>query len=297
MKFTLRQLQVFLATAHYQNISRAADSLSMSQSAASGALRDLEQRYDAQLFDRVGKRLRLNMLGQSLRPLAEALISGAEDVDVVLQQQIPAGRLRVGATLTIGNYIAIPIIANFKRDYPEVSVRLHVANTAHIAKQVLDFELDVGLIEGEYSHADLQVQPWCHDELMIFCSPKHPYATKRNLTDEDLIKAQWILREHGSGTRQTFDRAMHGLINELDVHLEFEHTEAIKRAVEAGLGLGCLSVIPLADAFKRGSLVPLKVKHRDMSRQFYFVTHNKKFPSRGLQSWLDCCRATHPETT
>ena len=75
MKFTLRQLKVFLATAYYQNISRAADSLSMSQSAASGALRDLEQRYDAQLFDRVGKRLRLNMLGQSLRPLAEALIS------------------------------------------------------------------------------------------------------------------------------------------------------------------------------------------------------------------------------
>ena len=96
MKFTLRQLQVFLATAHYQNVSRAAESLSMSQSAASGALRDLEERYDAQLFDRVGKRLRLNMLGQSLRPLAEALISGAEDVEVVLQQQMPAGRLRVG---------------------------------------------------------------------------------------------------------------------------------------------------------------------------------------------------------
>ena len=139
MKFTLRQLQVFLATSHYQNISRAAESLSMSQSAASGALRELEQRYDAQLFDRVGKRLRLNMLGQSLRPLAEALISGAEDVDVVLQQQMPAGRLRVGATLTIGNYIAIPIIANFKRDYPEVGVHLHVANTAHIAKHVVDF--------------------------------------------------------------------------------------------------------------------------------------------------------------
>ena len=216
--------------------------------------RDLEERYDAQLFDRVGKRLRLNMLGQSLRPLAEALISGAEDVDVVLQQQMPAGRLRVGATLTIGNYIAIPIIASFKRDYPEVSVRLHVANTAHIATSA-GFELDVGLIEGEYSHSDLQVMPWCHDELMIFCSPEHPYATKKILTDDDLTNAQWILREHGSGTRQTFDRAMHGLINELDVHLEFEHTEAIKRAVEAGLGLGCLSVIPLADAFKRGSLL------------------------------------------
>ncbi|MDB2409906.1 MAG: LysR family transcriptional regulator [Pseudomonadales bacterium] len=291
MKFTLRQLQVFLATAHYQNISRAADSLAMSQSAASGALRDLEQRYDAQLFDRVGKRLQLNAHGNAIRPLAESLMAEATEVEAALEQREATGNLNVGATLTIGNYIAIPIIARFKQDYPAVDIRLHVANTEHIAAEVLNFDLDIGLIEGEYSHPDLSVEPWHADELVVFCAPDHPYAQLEQLSDQQLIAAQWILREQGSGTRQTFDRAMQGLLNELDVHLELEHTEAIKRAVEAGLGLGCLSGITLSDAFKRGTLVPLAVAHRDMHRQFYFVTHKKKFQSRSLQCWLDCCRA------
>jgi len=291
MKFTLRQLQVFLATAHYQNISRAADSLSMSQSAASGALRDLEQRYDAQLFDRVGKRLQLNAHGHAIRPLAESLMGEALEVEAALEQREAVGSLSVGATLTIGNYVAIPIIARFKEEYPAVDIRLHVANTAHIAEEVLNFDLDIGLIEGEYAHPDLLVEPWRADELVVFCAPDHPFAQLEQLMDEQLVAAQWILREQGSGTRQTFDRAMQGLLNDLTVHLELEHTEAIKRAVEAGLGIGCLSGITLSDAFNRGSLVPLAVPNKDMNRHFYFVTHKKKFQSRSLQSWLDCCRA------
>lgn len=220
MRFTLRQLQVFLATAHYQNISRAADSLSMSQSAASGALRDLEQRYDAQLFDRVGKRLQLNAHGHTIRPMAESLMSEALEVEAALEQREAAGSLSVGATLTIGNYVAIPIIARFKEEYPAVDIRLHVANTAHIAEEVLNFDLDIGLIEGEYSHPDLLVEPWRADELVVFCAPDHPFAQLEQLTDEHLVAAQWILREQGSGTRQTFDRAMQGLLNDLTVHLE-----------------------------------------------------------------------------
>lgn len=291
MKFTLRQLQVFLATAHHQNISRAAASLAMSQSAASGALRELEQRYSTQLFDRVGKRLQLNAHGSAVRPLAESLMSEALEVEAALEQQDAAGKLTVGATLTIGNYIAIPIIARFKQDYPAVDIHLHVANTAHIAERVLNFDLDIGLIEGEYSHPSLTIEPWRTDELVVFCSPNHPFVQLEQLDDQHLTQAQWILREKGSGTRQTFDRAMQGLLNELDIHLELEHTEAIKRAVEAGLGLGCLSRITLSDAFKRGTLVPLAVSHRALHRHFYFVTHAKKFQARSLQYWLDCCRA------
>ncbi len=292
MKFTLRQLQVFIATAHYKNLSRAAESLAMSQSAASGALQDLEQRYSTQLFDRVGKRLQLNGLGHSLRPLAESLMSQADEFERALQQQDIAGKLNVGATLTIGNYVVIPIIAQFMRDYPAIDIRLHVANTAHIAEQVINYELDIGLIEGEYNHQDLSIVPWQSDELVVFCTPEHPYAAFDVLTDEQLVAANWILRESGSGTRQAFDRAMHGLLNELKTHLELEHTEAIKRAVEAGLGIGCLSKITLADAFSRGSLVPLEVPDRDMERQFYFITHKKKYWSVGLQRWIECCQGT-----
>ena len=118
MKFTLRQLQVFLATAHYQNISRAADSLSMSQSAASGALRDLEQRYDAQLFDRVGKRLRLNAHGNAIRPLAESLMGEALEVEAALEQREAVGSLSVGATLTIGTMLPFQLLRVLKKSTP-----------------------------------------------------------------------------------------------------------------------------------------------------------------------------------
>ena len=99
-----------------------------------------------------------------------------------------------------------------------------------------------------------------------------------------------VLRESGSGTRQAFDVAMHGILSALDVDLELQHTEAIKRAVERGMGLGCLSKITLVDAFRRGSLVPLLVPHRDFHRQFYFILHKNKYRSAGIQSWLQCCK-------
>ena len=264
----------------------------MSQSAASSALQDLERRYDTQLFDRVGKRLQLNSHGATLQPLAEALLSQAAEVENALLQRRVSGALTIGATLTIGNYLAISIVAQFKRDYPAIDLRLHVANTAQISREVLNFDLDIGLIEGEYAHPDLQVTPWRDDELVVFCAPSHPLAGRAVLSDSDLLAARWILREPGSGTRQTFDRAMQGLLVSLQVHLQLEHTEAIKRAVQAGMGIGCLSKIALTDAFARGDLLPLAVPQRDMRRMFYFVTHRDKHHTQNLRQWIAACRAS-----
>ena len=289
MRFTLRQIEVFLATAQLGTISRAAERLAMSQSAASGALQDFEQRYNTQLFDRIGKRLQLNAQGRELLPFAEALHSQADEVNSVLLQHEPSGLLQVGATLTVGNYVAIPILTRFKRDYPLIDARLHVANTVTIAQQVLNFELDIGLIEGEYAHPDLTVTPWRDDELVVFCAAEHAYAKYQELSDQQLAAAQWILRERGSGTRQTFDRAMQGLQNELRIFLELEHTEAIKRAVAAGSGLGCLSHIALQDEFAAGHLVPLAAPQRDFTRRFYRIVHAKKYQSKSLRRWSAYC--------
>ncbi|MAC47544.1 LysR family transcriptional regulator [Oceanospirillum beijerinckii] len=292
MKYSLRQLEVFLAAAHFENITRAANSLSMSQSAASSALKELEQQFDIQLFDRVGKRLQLNELGRLVRPQAEALLSQANELETVLRQHQQPGNLKVGATLTIGNYLAVKIMASYMAQHPEAKVMLDVENTAAIAKKVLNFELDLGLVEGELQQPELDVIPWRQDELVVFCSPGHPLAQRneRPLSDEELLEQTWILREAGSGTRQTFDRIMSGILPQLNVLLELQHTEAIKRAVEAGLGVGCLSQVALEDAFKRGSLVPLKIPQRNTQRHFYFVLHKQKYRSAGVQRWIDLCR-------
>lgn len=289
MRYTLRQLEIFLAAAHHQNITRAAESLSMSQSAASSALRELEQQFGIQLFDRIGKRLQLNELGGQIRARAEALLAQARALEHTLARHDDPGHLKVGATLTIGNYLAVRIMSRYMADWPGARVKLDVHNTREIVTGVLNFELDIGLIEGELHHPDLIITPWRDDELVVFCAPDHPLARRRRLNDKDLVAATWIMREPGSGTRQTFERAMHGLLPDLRIALELQHTEAIKRAVEAGLGIGCLSRVTLEDAFRRRSLVPLPVPGRDLRRRFHFVLHRDKFITPGIERWQALC--------
>lgn len=291
MRYTLRQIEVFLAVARDQSVSRAAEQLFMSQSAVSGALADLERQFAVQLFDRVGKRLQLSALGRTVRAQAEATLEQARDLERALESRNQIGRLRVGATLTIGDYLAVPLIARFLRQHDGAQVTLTVANTEEIARQVANFEIDIGLIEGEVEHPDIDVTPWRNDELVVFCAPTHPFAKKRILRDDDLRTASWIVRERGSGTRQTFEHAMRGLLPELRIALELQHTEAIKGAVEAGLGVGCVSRIALNEALARGRVAACRVPHRDFRRQFFFLLHKHKYQSAGVQRWLELCRA------
>lgn len=290
MRFSLRQVEVFLATAKMDTISRAAESLSLSQSAASSALQDLEHRYDTQLFDRVGKRLKLNAAGRNLFPEAESLLKQAEAVDAILSEREAHASLKIGATMTIGNYLAVALISRYRRMHPSADIRIHVANTTEIAEMILAYELDMGFLEGEYSHADLNFEKWRDDELVVFASSNHPLAKKNQLTTADITSAKWVLRERGSGTRQAFDRAMHDIVGDIKIDFELEHTEAIKRTVEEGESLGCLSRIAVQDALRSGRFVELAMPSRDMQRNFYVVTHKKKYRDVSLKSWLAFCQ-------
>ena len=289
MKYTLRHLEVFVAVCHYQNVSQAADYLAMSQSACSSALKDLEAQFDVVLFDRVGKRLQINELGKYLRPKAEAILAQAKELEDELINHEKVGRLNLGATLSIGNYLCINLIQSFMRAHPGVQVNLEVANTTNIAREILNFEIDLGMIEGEFHHPDLSIKPWMDDELVCFCAPEHPLARAGNLSIDDAVGGEWILREPGSGTRQTFDRAFHNLLPNINVVLELQHTEAIKRAVEKGLGISCLSRITLEEAFKRGTLVPLTASGFDLQRKLYMVVHKQKYLSSAMMQWLTLC--------
>ena len=291
MRYTLRQLEVFLTVARTGSVSGAGQELGLSQSATSSSLADLERQFDLQLFDRMGKRLRLSARGAVLRARAEAVLELARDLERGFESRAVEHRLRIGATLTIGNYVAVPLVARFMRANPAIALTLDVANTEEISRRVANFELDVGLVEGEVDHPDLATTPWRDDHLVVFCGARDPLARKRALTDQDLLAAAWIVRERGSGTRQAFDRAMRGLLPQLRVALTLGQTEAIKRAVEAGLGLGCVSRIALEDAFQRCTLKPCRVPQRDFRRQFYFLLHKQKQRGDGVERWLAFCRA------
>lgn len=289
MRYTLRQLEVFLAIARAGNLTRAATHLNMSQSAASSALKDLENQFDLLLFDRVGKRLQLSDRGQQLRPTAERLMAMADDLEQSLLNNTSTGPLDIGATLSIGNYLAVQMVAKFKAQHADSPITLDVENTEHIAERVLNFELDIGMIEGEFQHPQLDIRPWRQDEMTVFCSPEHPLAKVQHLTDEELITTEWILRETGSGTRQAFDRAMSGLLPEMNIALELQHTEAIKRAVQSNLGIGCLSLMTLQDELDSGRLVRLSVPGRDLTRTLYLIVHKEKYQTIGMRAWMRLC--------
>lgn len=290
MKYSLRQLEIFVAISRTESVSRAAEALSLSQSATSTALSELERQFDLQLFDRVGKSLRINETGRQLLPRAVELLDRAHEIEALLQGHAGFGYMKIGATLTVGNYLATLLVARFLQEHPESRIQLQVHNTSTIVQQIVNHELDLGLIEGDTHHPDIEVQPWIADELVVFSAPDHPLAKASNVSVEQLLQEPWILREKGSGTRETFDRALRNNHSKLNIRLELEHTEAIKRAVESGLGIGCISRLALKDAFRRGSLVPLATPDLNLGRYFYFLWHKQKYQTTGMREFIAMCR-------
>lgn len=290
MKYTLRQLEIFVAISRSDSVSRAAEALSLSQSATSSALSEFERQFDLQLFDRVGKSLKINETGQQLLPQAVEILDRAKEIENVLNGHAGFGHMKIGATLTVGNYLATILVARFLHEHPESRIQLQVHNTGTIVQQIANYELDLGLIEGDCNHPDIEVEPWIADELVVFCAPSHSLAKQNNVTLNELLQQPWILREKGSGTRETFDRAFHGHYSNLSIRLELEHTEAIKRAVESGLGIGCISRLALKDAFSRGSLVPIATPELDLKRFFYFLWHKQKYQTTGMREFLNLCK-------
>jgi len=297
MKYTLRQLKIFLEVARHQNISRAAEQLHMSQSAASEALLNLENTFEVKLFDRSGNKLSLNAIGQTIRSEAENLLAHCQHFEASLRNHKEVGHIKVGASFTIGNHLATRYLAGYLEQYPQADVQLDIANTPEVVAKVLNYEVDIGMIEGEVQHRELELIPWREDELVVFCAATHPWARKGALNTRDIKEAKWILREPDSGARHTFERAMEGLIPQMNIYLEFKHNEAIKNAVEAGLGIGCLSQIVLQRNFANGDLVPLRLPRRNMRRHFYFALPRSREYTESVTSWMHNCRDTDARST
>lgn len=289
LKITVRQLEIFIAIAKAQNISVAAESVHLSQSALSMALMELEHRLGEKLFDRIGKRLMLNAAGKRLLPDAINIVQQVKTLESSLSatEQELQGELNIGASTTIGNYLLPTLTARFLVKYPRVHIKLKVDNTAHIIQELAKFNIDVGIIEGVCSHPAIEVIPWKKDRLVVVAAPKHPLTKKRRVTLNDLRQASWIMREPGSGTRELFEKAIGGNINSV---LELGHTEAIKQAVATGLGISCLSELAVAQAVKNKQLMIIKTPFLKLTRNLYILLHKKKLSSTLLSAFIQSCR-------
>jgi len=295
LRVTLRQLQIFRVVAESGSTAAAAAAISLSQSATSAAINELERTLELQLFDRIGKRLQLNDNGRALLPQTLALLDAAGWIERwALDRESHIGTLRIGASTTIGNYLLPAILAGFRSSLSATAqqnwqVQVTIANTATVARSVAAFELDLGLIEGPCHEPELTVQAWLEDELVVVAGandPILPRGRRGRISLAALSKATWLLREEGSGTREIINQLLIPHLHHLRPGIQFGNPEAIKRAAASGLGISCLSRSVVADLLRTGALVEARTELPPLSRHFYIVMHEQKKRTRGLELLL-----------
>lgn len=286
MHITLRQLEVFTEVLKCGSTTQASSALSLSQSAVSAALSDLETQLSVRLFDRVGKRLVVNEHGRLLYPKAMALLEQAGEIEHLFQSE--AGALRIAASSTIGNYILPKMIAGYRRDFPAVPLELNVGNSRDVINAVSDFRVDLGLIEGPCHMPDLLTQTWQQDELVVFAAPDHPLL-QAPVTLDALAQAPWILREAGSGTREVVEHILLSHLPHFDLVMELGNSEAIKHAVRYGIGISCLSRRVIEEQLQTGVLVEVPVPLPRLNRALYLIHHRQKHMSKALERFLSYC--------
>ena len=294
LRITLRQLQVFVAVAEAGSTAAAATVVSLTQSATSASVNELERLLDAALFDRVGRGLVLNDEGRSLQVEARALLDAAYVLEQSHGAQRILTRLQIGASTTIGNYLLPGLIRAFDDALPGNRISARIGNTAQIEAGVLDFSLDVGLIEGPAHDSDVVVLPWRFDELLVVAAPSHDMAlrsTNHRLDVVALRGAPWLMREPGSGTREAVEHALLPRLHHLNETLSLGSSEAIKNAVAEGLGIACLSRCIVADMLADGRLVALDTSLPPLRRRFSLIHHRRKTLSYGLRRWIDAAMA------
>ncbi|GAC1539667.1 MAG: LysR family transcriptional regulator [Ramlibacter sp.] len=304
MRLTLRQLQIFIAVADTGSTAAAGTQVALSQSAASGALNELEGILGACLFDRIGKRLLLNDNGRALLPQSRVLLDGAQDIEAQFGVGRAKGqgvalptRLRVGASTTIGNYLLPALAARYLKAWPGAGLDVRIGNTREIAEAVARMDVDMGLIEGPCHEPEVKVLPWLEDELVVVCAPGHPLAREHGQARvgvKALREAHWLLREPGSGTREAVEQALLPHLHQVHGEMQLGSTEAIKQAAAEGLGLACLSLCAVADLVTLRRLVLLPTTLPRLLRPFYRVHHRQKKFSGNLERFFASCALSAP---
>jgi DNA-binding transcriptional LysR family regulator len=291
LRFSLRQLEIFIAVASTGTTAEAGQVLAMSQSAVSAALKALENNHNAELFDRIANRLVLNPTGRQLEVRARVLLEEARQLQAELLLASPSGDLNISASFTIANHLMVDYLAAWLSRYPMAKVDITPGNTPDVVTRILNRECELGLIENETQTKGVELIPWVEDELFAFCAPSHPLAKKGRLTETDILRVDWILREPNSGARSLFDQVFASLVPKLRVRLELRHNEPILRAVEQELGVGCLSEKVLAPHLAQGALVALALpKKLRLRRKFYFCQRRQRHHRPEVTEFLNLCR-------
>lgn len=285
MKITLRQLAVFDAVARLNSVSKAADEVHLSQSAASLALQDLEGNLGAALFDRRQRRLTLNENGRRLQPQARTLLRHAREIEGDAAVEA-GGLLTIAASPSIGNYLMPRICSDFIARHPQSRIRLTVAEDPEIIEQVEGMKIDLGFIEGVSFRHMLSVQPWRKDDLAIVVAPGH-WAVGTRIRLSQLQTEPWYLQPIGAPARHQFVQAYPSLLGSGSIRFESDSVEAIKAGIASGAGIGCLSRVAVAAELRLGILKELRPRSFKIEREFKIITRKDVYHGALLEAFLE----------
>jgi DNA-binding transcriptional LysR family regulator len=288
MYITLRQLQVFEAAARLGGYTRAAETLHLSQPAVSMQIRQLEEHAGMPLFDQIGKKIHLTDAGRALYRHAQDILAQVREAQLELEEMRGVRRGQLNITIaSTANYFAPKLLAAFCQRHPEVKVSLDVSNREHILELLNETDKDLAIMGRPPEASDLVAHPFMENPLVVIAAPNHPLARERNIALARIAQETFISREAGSGTRMAAERFFDEAGTHLTTAMEMSSNEAIKQAVQAGLGLGVVSVHTLEMELALERLVILDVQGFPILRYWYAVHRQGKRFSAVAQAFLN----------
>ena len=284
----LNHLAIFHAAAEEGSMSRAADRLFISQPAVSKQIGELEAALGVSLFDRLPRGLRLSAAGELLAGHARRLFAVEAEAEQAIREMrgLTQGKLTIGASLTIGDYLMPKLLGAYHKRYPKIALHLEIANTQVIEQKLRENLLDFGLTEGFAEDGTLDAEVFAEDTLTAIVAPGHPLREESIVTAVRFCAEPFLLREPGSGTREVVERALLRQGITVRPALSLGSTEAIKQGVAAGLGVAIVSRLALDMEIKMGLLCPLPLRDLDITRPLHLVRGHSKADSPAAQAFL-----------
>lgn len=284
----IRKLKIFYATATSLNMTKVAKELYISQPSVSQAIHEFEEEIGARLFDRIGKRIYLTNEGEVcfnyVRRILNLYEEATEKVNEITNQE--KGKIKIGASTTIGTYILPDILKEFVEVHKGIEISLIIENTTNIEKLILENKVDFAFVEGRIISEEINKIPVWKDEIVFITSAKHPLGDKGIITPKELKKEKLIMREFGSGTREIVESFFLEKNIDYRIFMELGNTEAIKKSVEANLGVGCISKRCLEDKVEKGELKTLRMDCGNINRELILIIHKDKFMNNNMKEFI-----------
>lgn len=286
-----RRLQVFHTVARLLSFTKAAETLHMTQPAVTFQVRQLEEHFNTRLFDRTHNRISLTEAGHRVFEFADRIFELYAEMENAVREMTGdiSGVVMIGASTTIAEYMLPALLGDFRVKYPEVNVHLKVSNTEGIVSMVENNIIDLGVVEAPVLNKNLVVEVCRMDHLVAIVPHNHPLAEQKKVQVTELLKYPYICREEGSGTREViadYLTASNVNMSEISICMELGSPEAVKGAVEAGMGVSIVSRATIHKELQLGTLVALTLDP-NLERPFSFVHQKQKFRHRAMDELLE----------